>query len=237
MSPREGQHQSIDARRAISESLAGRELTEAQKEKISKGKIEAFKKREAGHKYELPKTKICSKCGKRKSADQFLIKKKTLKSGVKREYLAGECRKCAGERAAKWREDRRWEDQMGKINRRYDENRSQESKDKRNETLRMKRQEESQKAGRKPIRRKKTVVKRSADLVKVGQEVLDVEPISEWLIENGVTAVPGVADAAVISVRNRLGTYKDKISLDLVDRILTGMEEPWVSFDLYPLPE
>lgn len=235
--PAKGEAHDPDTRLKISESLTGKKLPESHKRHISEGKIAAFIRHEEEHEYQLPKSKVCSKCGKRKNRDRFLVKKKKLKSGIIREYLAGECKKCANERSTKWREQKRKEGLLNGLERRYDRNRSEESKERHRETRRIKRHEDSQREGRASRTRRKSVVKKGAYLSGKGIEILPVGPIAKWIREKNLTAVPGVGENVLSAIRNEIGSYTEKISLDLVDRILTGMEEPWVSHELYPLDD
>lgn len=80
---------------------------------------------------------------------------------------------------------------------------------------------------------RKTVVRSVHSLVATGEEMYPIEPLRKWLIEKNIRDIPGVSEQTIGNVRN--AEDGEKISLDVIDRMLTGMEEPWMSHQLYPL--
>lgn len=65
-----------------------------------------------------------------------------------------------------------------------------------------------------------------------GEERMDPGPLRQYLIEHGVTGVPGVHSSVIYNIkRGRVKT----VGLDLVDRILGGREDQVLLHELYPL--
>jgi hypothetical protein len=207
---------------------AAKPLSQAHKDAISRGQIARHQKARS-QEVERPDKKRCTACNEWKRVpDDYTMRKRTLASGEVRKYPAGECKKCSAERAAKWRDNLRAKGELKERQQEYNLRRDPEHKREYNrEYSAMRRRAEGVKS-RGPWKKYRDQ----------GRTALPVEPLAVFLEElvyrHGMGAV---ALAAGVDQR-RLFSIVEKeystITLEVADRILTGLNYPEQLVILYP---
>ncbi len=115
-----------DARGRI---IAGSTLPEEHRKAISEGQIRRHMQQRLEVKDAHVEQKRCTQCKEwRKVPDEYVMRKRTLKSGEIRRYAAGECKYCGRERAERWKKDyitkhgeEGWKEKMAEYKRNRDQ--------------------------------------------------------------------------------------------------------------------
>lgn len=180
-----------------------------------------------------PTHKLCTKCRLMKPIHLFTMRKRTLASGEVRQYPAGECKKCASERAAEHREKLAEEGKLREREREYNSRRDPEQV---REYNRVYQAEQRRKEGV-PVRGPWKKYRQENR----GGELIDVTPLAEFLEEqvhrhgrSAVCLAIGLSKRRLFDIIER--TYPT-IELQNADRLLIGLGYPEQLAILYPEEE
>jgi hypothetical protein len=100
-------------------------MSVAQRAAISRGQVDRWR-RQAAHQDTPVERKQCTICKDWKAAKEFGKKKRKTKSAGVRVYLASECKQCAKERRAAWREEKRKSGELAALQEKWNANRDPE---------------------------------------------------------------------------------------------------------------
>jgi hypothetical protein len=245
-----GRKLSPEHKEKLRQGSLGRKMPVAQKKKISEGQIRRYRRGEEQMPYKLPEKKRCSQCKKIKVVEtSFSVRPRKIKSGDTRYYADPECKKCVAERTKKWRDKKRAEGTLSKIQKGYRQNISDEKKKERREYNR-----EYQAA-----KRREAGVKSRGALLKYrdkgsGRRVKS-KPFTDFVKEiardrgydnKELATRTGVDPSQLERIlkeyerkRNKkTGRLRkvilDKVTLGLVDQILAGLDRSEMLTILYP---
>lgn len=190
-------------------------------------------------------SKRCSVCQQHKPFDinnkhasAFHLDRRTLRDGTLRVYPKGECKDCARQRVARWREQERAAGRMKERQRRYNQNRDQQL----HAALRRERRafEREQRTGRGA-----DGARQRPDL---SQTRRDNQPFLQWLTE--YQAATGMSQQSIARMMNARFGSKDaarrlrevargqaRVTIEFVDRVAVALDQPQLVTLLYPMDD
>lgn len=185
----------------------------------------------------IPPEKRCTKCGQKKKAEDFYLRKRKLKSGIYAERLESACLAC---NAVYHKEKRATEGESHRIKQRLYSKRWRASLSPQKKRILHEKSREQAAARRRQEGRRangSTKLKYGVD------KEIPAGPLREWLKkESGVDCrcITLLAEQTGVSARRIGALIREEqlaVRLSTVDRILLGLGSPHLLQELYPLED
>lgn len=213
----------------------GEKLSEETKRKISKAAKARFLQTQPSER-DWTEEKLCTKCEKEKPLGEFYRCKKARKSGGFSVYPHPACKACKRQEAKQRHERMREEgiDMKAFFRQRYEK----EDPDRRRERQREYAAIQRRKAGQKVIGPRKKQKPNQGELVAIEPIARFLEQEIKELEKNDQSARSVISERTGVHLRRIygiLGREEDRVSLRVVDKLLTGLGCPHELHLLYPL--
>jgi hypothetical protein len=208
-------------------------MSEELKEAISRGQIERYRRTEEIVDRDAVKSKVCTVCRTSKRVpEDYVMRKRKLKSGGVRTYPSGECNQCANDRKTRWKEEfiaKHGHEAWLERQRRYNSNRpSEERRRYQREYGRMRRIEE----GATPRGPWKIYADESGG--RLGYMMMPAKPFIDFWKTVGQVDRQRVSENLRRSVRRAEESEQENIEFSVVDAVSVALGLPGLVQELYP---